>query len=69
MLRLHRFLSLLLVLSGLLRPAALSSERVETAAFGALSGLSVAAPSADTDRRLAYRTGAALKVLRFKTAV
>lgn len=29
----------------------------------------VAAPSADTDRRLAYRTGAALKVLRFKTAV
>ena len=29
----------------------------------------IAAPDGDVDRRLAYRTGAALKVLRFKTAV
>ena len=46
MLRFHRFLSLLLVLSGLLRPVSFSSETVETGAFGAPAGLSVAAPSA-----------------------
>ena len=46
MLRIHRFLSLLLVLSGLLRPVSFSSETVETGAFGAPAGLSVAAPSA-----------------------
>ena len=48
MIRLHQFFSLLLAVSCLLRPTALSSETVETGAFGAPSGsaLSVGAPSA-----------------------
>ena len=45
--RVHRFLSLLLILSSLLRPAALSSEAVETGAFSPSgAGPAVSAPSA-----------------------
>lgn len=47
MLHISRFLSLLLVLSALLRPAALSSESVETGSFSPQgAALSVSAPSA-----------------------